>query len=72
MKVVGTPGQEAIMNPTIEGSRKTPSHVEKEKSYLCVSGAESLCWKMMHHLHDCMANTAHCMKETWHLGRSPT
>ena len=30
------------------------------------------CWKMMHHLHDCMANTAHCMKETWHLGRSPT
>ena len=33
----------------------------------CIMG---VCWKMMHHLHDCMTNTAHCMKETGHLGSS--
>ena len=39
-----------------------------------VSGATNgtcicdLLLEMMHHLHDCMTNTAHCMKETGHLG----
>ena len=27
----------------------------------CIMG---VCWKMIHYLHDCMANTAYCMKET--------
>ena len=42
VRMVGSPCQEAIMSPTIESSRITPSHVDEEKCYPCVSGAESL------------------------------